>query len=117
MGKYVFHLSVSVNIFDLSLFVQQKGNLKGQFIQKMKIQSLSTHTHTDGRVGEVFLVHKTLLVFQRKKLSLGLLCMSSMEAFYSLFFILLMFESWSLFASIVWEITENVFPLNTNSVL
>ncbi len=33
----------------------------------MKIQPLSTQTHMDGRVGEFFLVHKTLLLFQRTK--------------------------------------------------
>ncbi len=41
--------------------------VKGTVHQKMKIQSLSTHTHTDGRMGEVFVDYKTLLLFQRKK--------------------------------------------------
>ncbi len=36
----------------LSLLAQ--AELKGTVHPKMKIQSLSTHIHTDGRVGEVF---------------------------------------------------------------
>ncbi len=40
-------------------------HLKGTVHPKMKIQSLSSHTDTDGRVGKVF--YKTLLVFQREK--------------------------------------------------
>ncbi len=44
--------------------------IKGIVHPKMKIQSLSTHPHADGKTGEVLGVHKTLMEFHEKEVSL-----------------------------------------------
>ncbi len=44
--------AVAENYFEFSF--------KGIVHPKMKIQSLSSQTHADGRAGEVYLFHKTL---------------------------------------------------------
>ncbi len=48
----------------LHIFQKDISSIKGIFHPKMKTQSLSAHSHTDGRF---FLFHKTLLEFQGKK--------------------------------------------------
>ncbi len=50
----------------ISLYITQTL-FKGIVPPKIKIQSLSTLPHADGRSGEVLLVYKMLLEFQRKK--------------------------------------------------
>ncbi len=50
-------------------YLEFNANIKGTVHSKMKIHSLSTDPHGDGRLGEVFLVHKTLLEFHRKRAS------------------------------------------------
>ncbi len=44
--------------------IHSDSDIKGKVHPKM---ILSTHSHADGRLGEVFLVHKTMLEFHREK--------------------------------------------------
>ncbi len=48
-------------------YLEFNANIKGTVHSKMKIHSLSTDPHGNGMLGEIFLVHKTLLEFHRTK--------------------------------------------------